>query len=50
MYSQCMLMQVTLPTACPSCAAGGIRSSVKLYQINLEQAAVFCENASVTFV
>ncbi|XP_032776939.2 flocculation protein FLO11 [Daphnia magna] len=37
------------PAECPSCAAGGIRSSVKLYQINLEQAAVFCENASCPF-
>ncbi|XP_046451974.1 flocculation protein FLO11-like [Daphnia pulex] len=44
-----MATNVSLPAVCPSCAAGGIRSSVKLYQINLEQAAVFCENTSCPF-
>ena len=40
---------VQVPDECPSCATGGIRSSVKFYQINMEEAAVFCENASVLF-
>ena len=38
---------VQIPDECPTCETGGIRSAVKFYQINMEEAAVLCENASV---
>ena len=37
-----------IPEECPTCATGGIKSAVKLYQLNLDEAAVFCENLSVS--
>lgn len=37
-----------IPAECPTCASHGMHSAVKLYQVNMEEAAVFCENSSVS--
>lgn len=41
------MLQTGIPSECPTCATAGLKSAVKLYQVNLEEAAVFCENPSV---